>query len=460
MRVSGKSTEFIIDLNGAGSGRARLLKGAGREVCAALISSAVAHERPRDIGGLVLAGEYAQSHRDAEGLENISRRILEVADNEEECWIGNFYRAIGLNRQGPSAYPQANRILEGVADHGSPALRPKAALALGINIRATGDHKGARSLYDDALKMVDSREGGPPLAEFLVGCQRAFLKHIEGDGVGAVRDFTAQMALAPQIGPQHAPFAHHYFNNLVAALVANGQIREAEHYAKILRVSPFADIYREWGATCAALDEIRARQRPRRYFAGAGRVAGAISLALLPLGSLAAPGSPPAPTRQPAASEIASASGLRESEFLGVGIQESERGIKKPRGEAAQVCQERPCSGAEAIQRMKPGRPRRAAPTVVSAETPYPGSPDANTHRTARAFALAYRSLVPLSYSAGGPGSPRCALAAGLSAPASARFNLALAPQRQHPRESLIGGHCRWWRSGSPPIRPPTQEAR
>jgi hypothetical protein len=267
MSKSVKSSLFIVDLNGLGSDPARLVTGAGRQISAAALASLVRSERARVIAQLIRVGEAAQSRRDAAALKDISQRLLQLADNPEQYWAGSYYGAIALNRGGPAAYPMANSILEKVADLGSPIHRAKGYIALGINIRGTGDHKGARALYDDALRIVSSREGGSPLVEFLVGCQNAFIKYIEGDIAGAVKDFTAQMALAPQLGPEHAPFAHHYFNNLVAVLTDHGQVRDARRFSKILRVSPFADRYPEWATTCATVDLAVAQQHGSKSFA-------------------------------------------------------------------------------------------------------------------------------------------------------------------------------------------------
>jgi hypothetical protein len=144
MRQRVNTSPFIGDLDRWGLDHDVFSRDTSQQASAALIASAIAYERPRAVARLILAGEIAQSRRDVLALENTSRGLLELAEDDEQFWVAHYYRAVALNRRGPVAYPWANCILEKVAYLGPPIYRAKAHKALGA-IKVLRGHRAVHN---------------------------------------------------------------------------------------------------------------------------------------------------------------------------------------------------------------------------------------------------------------------------------------------------------------------------
>jgi tetratricopeptide (TPR) repeat protein len=260
MSKTGKSSFFIGNLDK--SGRRRSHSGTARisqQAPAVFVSAAISENR-KELTNLIQLGEAGQSLRSARELKRAGQRILDIALESDFQWIGKYYCALAINKRGPEAFPLSDQILEEVADHGPTAYRRKARVALATNRSCLGDYEAALELYQDAAAIAGSRPHEDLLLTFLIRCQTTFISHVKGDLATAVRGLQELMPLAPYLGREHTGLVHQYFNNLVVFLSAAGRLAEASHYAKILRCSPFASAFPEWGRTCAALDLIKAEQ--------------------------------------------------------------------------------------------------------------------------------------------------------------------------------------------------------
>src|SRR5580704_754441 len=156
MSKTGKSSFFIGNLGK--SGRRRSLRGASRisrQVPAVFVNAAISNRE--ELTNLIQLGEGAQSLRSAQGLMRAGQRILDIALGSDFRWIGEYYCALALNRLGPQAFPESNRVLEEVADHGPTLYRGKARAALATNCYYSGDYDTASELYRDAAKIAASQ---------------------------------------------------------------------------------------------------------------------------------------------------------------------------------------------------------------------------------------------------------------------------------------------------------------
>jgi hypothetical protein len=264
MKQRVKSGFFIGYLDRFGRRRSRT--GAAivrRQAPAMWLASGLRYENRREVARLTRTGENAQSVRCAAELERVGQEIQDIALDPGDRWVGKYYCALAMNRRGPEGYPEANEILEQVADWATGIYRAKARVALATNVVWTGDHKGARSLYREAAQMTRSFQHGTLSAAVSIRFQTAIIKHLEGDHDGALRQLEDMRPLAWQIAREHPALWHSYCNGLAVTLAACGRLDEARHYSNIVRHSPFAGAYPEWGRTCAALDLIKAQQLSR-----------------------------------------------------------------------------------------------------------------------------------------------------------------------------------------------------
>ncbi|HEY6327803.1 MAG TPA: hypothetical protein VI756_00600, partial [Blastocatellia bacterium] len=91
------------------------------------------------LASYIRLGERAQGARDAVALAHAGSSILELPLRQELSYVGEYYLALALNRQGPAAYPDANKILLEVADRAGGIFRAKAMVAYGTNCNNLDD---------------------------------------------------------------------------------------------------------------------------------------------------------------------------------------------------------------------------------------------------------------------------------------------------------------------------------
>jgi len=253
-----KSNFFISDLQGivprrpdSGTGSASLALPA----FAAFVKATLTESRSR-LQRCVQAGEFVWSVRSATAIEAVADAIRELPLRDAQ-WIADYYAAQALNRRGPEVYAEANKILEGVVDHGPLNYRAKALAAIAANTRIKGGNGAARPIYSEAAR-VTARCEGDLLPSFLLALQSAFIEILEGSYLGALARLQVLKPVARGIALTHPGLSLQYCNNLAVTLIAMGRLDEAEPYINLIRHSPFAKAYPEWGRTCQEFDAIRA----------------------------------------------------------------------------------------------------------------------------------------------------------------------------------------------------------
>jgi tetratricopeptide (TPR) repeat protein len=221
-------------------------------------------------------GEQAQAARNGPVLAQVSREILSLNLLDEAESVGMYYAALSLNRRGPAAYPQANRLLREVADHGPQIFRAKARVALGTNLSILGDTKGGLSLYAEAGRVANRCQHGTLRPLFHVQIQRAHIMGAEGNHQGAVACLRSLSGLAHAVGTSTPALLHQYYNNLAWELVSNGEVEEARSLSRVLADSPFLPVYPEYKKTLAALED--SAERGQRPFVWVGNSEPALSV--------------------------------------------------------------------------------------------------------------------------------------------------------------------------------------
>jgi len=171
--------------------------------------------------------------------------------------IGDYFTGQALNRQGPVAYGEANSLFEGVVDYGPLNYKAKALTALATNIRIKCGHVAASPIYAEAARASEKCEGGLQPA-FSLGFQSAFIEFLEGNLRGALAHLRDLGPMATELSRIYPASALHYVNNLAVVLMACGLLDEAEQYINLIRHSPYAKAYPEWGRTCQEFDALRA----------------------------------------------------------------------------------------------------------------------------------------------------------------------------------------------------------
>jgi hypothetical protein len=252
MRYAPKSSLFIPDLTGCGPRRSH--PGAIKVVpyiSAAAFVDATVSSSHRTLAESICLGETAQSLRSAEGLSRASQNILDLPLGKVAHYVGRYYKGLNLNRQGPEAFAEADKILIDVADHGPPLLRAKALVALATNLRIAGDDKAALEIYREVSRIAESSQQGKWHPIFFAALQSAFIKYDQGDFRGALADIEKLEPLARQVCLEQPAFLHNYYNSLAVSLTANGRVEEASRLSKALLTSPFRSAYPEWQRTYA-----------------------------------------------------------------------------------------------------------------------------------------------------------------------------------------------------------------
>jgi len=223
---------------------------------AAFINATFAESRSR-LDQCAHIGELGWSVRNGPLMEAIGNAIRELPLDEAAEAIGEYFVAQALNRQGPARYREANIMLEHVIDRGPLIYRAKALTALGTNTNVTNGAEVARPIYAEASRVSARCEGNLQPAVSLV-VQSAVIRHLEGDKPGALALLQSHERMARELARIYPASAMFYFNNLAVALTANGRLDEAEPYINLIRHSPYAKAYPEWGRTCQEFDALRA----------------------------------------------------------------------------------------------------------------------------------------------------------------------------------------------------------
>jgi len=202
-------------------------------------------------------GEYGWSVRSGPLMEFVGNAIRELPLGKEAESIASYFLAQALNRQGPVAYGEANKMLEGVINHGPLILRAKALTALGTNTNVEKGAEAARPIYEEAAR-ISARCETSLQPGFSLAMQAGVIEYLQGDYQAALAHFQAIEPMAREIARVYPASALHHFNNVAVTLMAVGLLDEAEQYINLIRHSPFAKAYPEWGRTCQEFDALRA----------------------------------------------------------------------------------------------------------------------------------------------------------------------------------------------------------
>ena len=261
MRNTAKSSLLICDL--ADCDQRQTHPGAieiiPRLTAAALID-AVRSSSHRKLAEAIQLGEFAQSVRSSRGLARASETILNLPLGKAANSIGRYYRALCLNRQGPHALAEADKILIDVADQSLPLFRAKALAALATNLRIEGDDNGALEIQAEAARIARSCENAGAHPMFMAAFQRVLVRYDEGDYASALAGLEKLAPIARQFCLTLPAIRHNYYNTLAVFLTIQGRAAEASRFYNLLLNSPFRSAYPEWQDTCA---DIAHKTRPR-----------------------------------------------------------------------------------------------------------------------------------------------------------------------------------------------------
>jgi len=254
-----KSNLFISDLQGIvphRCGSAGPSAGVPLPALIAFIKASVNESRLR-LARYAHLGELGWSVRSGPAMQAAAGAIRDLPLGKVSETIGDFYVAQALNRRGPDAYADSNKILEHVVDYGPLVYRTKALAAIATNTRIKSGIAAARPIYAEAARLSARCEDNLQ-PTFSLAFQSAAIKHIEGDHSGAAAHFREIEPLARELARTYPAFWPNYCNNMAVTLMANGKLDEAECYIRVIRHSPFAKAYPEWGRTCQEFDALRA----------------------------------------------------------------------------------------------------------------------------------------------------------------------------------------------------------
>jgi hypothetical protein len=213
---------------------------------AAMVDTAISISHSR-LASYINIGEKAQLLRDGETLNRVSRAIRGLPLQQASS-IGDYYGALSLNRQGPSAFPESNKILMEVANRGPQLFRAKARVALGTNFRISGDSDASMS----ALREVAETAGGQPGClhpMYLAQLQWVIMRMAECNHGAAIDRLQAMRPLAISLGVEYPSVLPVYYNNLAHVLIETGRLSEAAPLCAALAKSPFLPAYPELRGT-------------------------------------------------------------------------------------------------------------------------------------------------------------------------------------------------------------------
>jgi hypothetical protein len=232
--------------------------GIAARVTTALAMDATVSASRDSVAALARVGEDAQSLRDGRALDQVAEAIRAVALDKAAESIGNYFAGLSLCRLGAPGYPEAKRILLGVARNGPELFRAKALVTLGTLLIKEGDAKTGALVHDEACRIaVGCGRLALPLF-FHVASTRYHLKSIDGDHRAAIEGLRRLAPSAKIVGVEQPPLLYIFKNNLAIELAETGALEEAASLAEELRTSPFARLYPEWLRTS---DEIAWKTR-------------------------------------------------------------------------------------------------------------------------------------------------------------------------------------------------------
>ena len=212
---------------------------------------------------LVALAEQAHAFRRMEILEAASQALLHLPGSRDLEYVGRYYQALCVQRQGKGDLEQAARLLEDVAEHAPPSYRMRALVSLGLNAITRTDYRAALSFNREALNLNKRNNLIDYSAVVRVHNELSLINTLEGNHVEALAILSAAIPIAESIRPTHPHLYFDSLNNLAVDLNAVGRHEEATHACRIALASPFASAYPEWHETREEI-EIRKRSRASR----------------------------------------------------------------------------------------------------------------------------------------------------------------------------------------------------
>jgi len=199
-------------------------------------------------------GERAHGLRNGDMLHRIGQAILDLPLGAKASHVGDYYTALAINRRGPEAYPEANKLLVNVAENGPDAFRAKAMIALGANLTQTGDRDEAMPFLSEARQLA-IRCGSSGVHPFcILEIQNAFFQALDGNRHSAIASLKRLLPLVRSVASQYPTLLWVYYNNLAIYLHQVGEVQEARSLQQVLKTSPFLKFYPEWQDTCARIE--------------------------------------------------------------------------------------------------------------------------------------------------------------------------------------------------------------
>jgi hypothetical protein len=236
----------------------QLPNGATRVIPLLTASAVLNHSRSLASADLLAAfvalGERAHSLRHAEILRQVGQEIQDLALPRRLSSIGKYYEALSINRQGPKAYGESNRLLVEVAEEAPQTFRAKAMVALGTNFSTAGSGDVATGVLSDA-KILAERCGYAGLhSTCVLILQDAVINYWKGNHRSALAALRAVTPVVEHLSRDYPTLPYLCYNNLACELVEMGELEEAKwQYCKLAN-SPFLPMYPEWQRTCADLE--------------------------------------------------------------------------------------------------------------------------------------------------------------------------------------------------------------
>jgi tetratricopeptide (TPR) repeat protein len=204
---------------------------------------------------LVSAADHAHVFRRLDVVDHIGQLLVDTPGAQQ---LGNYYRALALNRRGRGDITRARSLFELVADNGGLQHKAKALLSLGTQTLRGGDFGEAMSFYRDAIRLATSQGAFDPISAYFASQMSAVVKSIDGDHRGALTDLEKMVPLV-RAASDVQPFAYYdYLNSLAVELGETGRLEQARRASEIALRSPYARAYPNWRATFETIDS---RQR-------------------------------------------------------------------------------------------------------------------------------------------------------------------------------------------------------
>lgn len=206
---------------------------------------------------LIHVADHSYAIRRLDVVGHVGEVLLNLPSPEFRQ-IGDYYKALSLNRRALGDTAQAGVLFEAVADNASMPYRIKAMLALGSNSIASGDHKTAMWFYRELGRMMRRNDCFDAVTFSVMNRMVAVIKSIEGDHKGALAVLDAMLPAARMAASVQPHTYFDYLNARAVELCELGQLGPAKRASEIVVASSFAMAYPEWRET---LDDITAKQR-------------------------------------------------------------------------------------------------------------------------------------------------------------------------------------------------------